>query len=244
MGAPVRGIVVAGAVVPGTELVQRDAGAWWSWDEPRDRADLRRRPRDATLLVGHWTGGAIREGVVAARATVEAMKARTREDGSLADVSCHFVIGWDGAVHQVADLSVGTVHAGTRANKVSIGVETAWPGYESQAHAIARTLERKGRPVHMDYYGAVDVRTLPSGRTVRCLRPSSALVSAWVALAELLAALPPELGVVIPRQLAAPRGKWDDGRGACEHLHCPPFKKYDAAGYLVDALERAGWAPG
>jgi hypothetical protein len=144
-------------------------------------------------------------------------------------------------VHQVADVALGTVHAGSSANKVSIGVETAWPGYESQAREIERTLVERGRVPHPGYAGTIDVRVLPNGRRVRCLRPSPELVAGWVSLAELLAALPAETGVVIPRQVAVRAGK-RSSRGACEHLHCAPFEKHDAAGYLVDALERAGWA--
>lgn len=46
-----------------TELVQRHPDAWWSWDNPTDRPDLRRRPAgDVTALVGHWTAAALRGG--------------------------------------------------------------------------------------------------------------------------------------------------------------------------------------
>lgn len=200
-----RGLVVAGAVVPGTELVQRHPRAWWSWAASADRPDLRlRKGAPIELLGGHWTGGPIREGEDAAVRTVAAMRARQRDDGSLMDVSCHFVIGWDGGVWQVADVAVGTVHMGRAVNPRSIGVETTWPGYASQAVAIRGAIASKGRQPHAGYSGPVDVRTV-RGRQVECLRPSAELVASWVALAELLADLSarrPELGLRIPRRLA------------------------------------------
>lgn len=243
-----RGLVVAGAVVPGTELVQRHPQAWWSWNVPADRPDLRQRKPGAVIdqLGGHWTGGPIREGEDAAVRTVAAMRARARADGSLMDVSCHVVIGWDGGVWQVADLAVSTVHMGRAVNPRSIGVETTWPGYASQALAIRGAIASKGRQPHAGYSGSVDVRTV-RGRQVECLRPSAALVASWVALAELLADLSvrrPELGLRIPRRLAVPApGRWP-AKGALEHWQAPSAKKDDAAGYLVDALTAAGWAAG
>jgi hypothetical protein len=235
-----RGIVIDGAVVPGTSHVQRRAGAWWGW--PEDRADLRRRSkkRDATLLVGHWTGGPIRVGDDAAEDGVRIMKKRAREDGSPAEVSCHFIVGWDGLIWQVADLAFDCVHAGSSASRGSIGAETSWPGYAENAEAIVSALRRNERPVHPGYLEAPERRVV-LGRTVQCLPPSAELLAGFVKLAETLAALPPELGVVIPRQLAV-KGSKRTSRGACEHQHCAPFKKGDAAGYLVEALERAGWA--
>ena len=232
-----RGIVIGGRVVPGTDIVQRSPTAWWSWDDPRDRPDLRRRPSrgDVTLLVGHWTGGPIREGEDAATRTVAAMKARERPDGSPMSVSVHFVVGWDGGVWQTADLAHATLHAGGVSPR-SIGVETCWPGTTEQAHAIASALERRSRPVHAGYLGLPETR-LVSGRRLRCLPPSEELLGGWVALAELLAALPAEHGIVIPRQVDVTAA-----RGACEHQHAPRTTKSDAAGYLVEALERAGWA--
>lgn len=241
-----RGLVVAGVVVPGTELVRRHPRAWWSWDVAADRPDLRlRKGAPIELLGGHWTGGPIREGEDAAVRTVAAMRARRRpEDGSLMDVSCHFVIGWGGGVWQVADLEHATVHMGRAVNGRSVGVETTWPGYASQAVAIRDAIAAKGRQPHPGYSGPVDVRTV-HGRQVECLRPSAELVAAWVALAELLADLSarrPELGLRIPRRLAVPApGRWP-GKGAVEHWQAPGSKKDDAGGYLLEALERAGWA--
>jgi hypothetical protein len=236
-----RGIVVGGVVVPGTEHVLRHRAGWWAW--PKDRADLRQRAkgRDATLLVGHWTGGPIRIAEATAVEGVRIMKLRERDDGSLADVSCHFIVGWDGMIWQVADLSLDCVHAGNAANRGSIGVETAWPGYADNAAAIARALRKNGRPVHPAYLEAPEQR-LALGRKVSCLPPSPELLAGWVRLAETLAALPAELGIVIPRQIAV-RGSKRTSRGACEHQHCAPFKKGDAAGYLVEALAAAGWTP-
>lgn len=230
------GLLVGGKVVPGTELVRRSPRAWWAWDDPRDRADLRRRPArgDTTLLVGHWTAGPIREGEEAAVATVAAMKSRQRADGTPMSVSVHVVVGWDGQVWQTADLSVATIHA-SGVSPISVGVECAWPGTAEQADAIRASLERRGRPVHPGYRSLPETRMV-RGRRVRCLPPSAELLRGWVVLGELLAALPAELGIVIPRQVD-PSAK----RGACEHQHAPRTTKVDAAGYLVDALAAAGW---
>lgn len=233
------GLLVGGKVVPGTELVHRSPRAWWSWDDPRDRADLRRRPArgDTTLLVGHWTAGPIREGEEAAVATVAAMKSRQRADGTPMSVSIHFVIGWDGQVWQTADVSVATIHA-SGVSPYSVGVECAWPGTAEQADAIRASLERRSRPVHPGYLAPPETRMV-RGRRVPCLPPSTKLLSGWHALAELLSELPADLGIVIPRQVD-PIAK----RGACEHQHAPGTTKVDAAGYLVDALTAGGWAAG
>lgn len=231
------GLLVGGQVVPGTELVRRSPRAWWGWDDPRDRADLRRRParRDTTLLVGHWTAGPIRDGEEAAVATCAAMKSRHRADGTPMSVSIHFVVGWDGQVWQTADLGVATIHASS-VSPYSVGVECAWPGTAEQADAIRASLERRGRPVHPGYLSPPDTRMV-RGRRLRCLPPATKLLSGWHALAELLAALPAELGIVIPRQVDR-----SARRGACEHHHAPKTTKIDAADYLVDALASSGWA--
>lgn len=238
-----RGLVVGGEVVDGTELVQRHPGAWWSWDEPKDRADLRlRKGAPILLLGGHWTGGPIREGEAVALRTVEAMRARTRDDGTLMDVSCHFVIGWDGGVWQVADVALATVHMGKAVNGRSIGVETTWPGYASQAREIRDAIRRAGRTPHPGYDGPTERRIVRS-RPLELLAPSPALVAAWVALAELLADLDsrPDIGLRIPRRLAVPApGRWPEA-GALEHWQAPGAKKDDAGGYLVEALRAAGW---
>lgn len=235
-----RGLVIRGAVVPGTELVERHPDAWWSWDDPRDRADLRRRPAgDVTALVGHWTAGPVREGEEAPVATVRAMRARRREDGELMSVSVHFLIGWDGRIWQLADLGVVTIHAGSAINPYSIGVETTWPGTEELATGIAASLRRRGKPAPAAYVQRPEKR-IARGRPLLCVPPSAALLRGWVALAELLAALPAETGIVIPRQLALEPAR--RRRGALEHQHVERSTKPDAAGYLVDALVAAGWA--
>jgi len=235
------GLLVAGAVVPGTDLVRRHPDAGWDWARHLDRPDLRKRPsgKDTTLLVGHWSGGPIRIGDDVAPLTVAAMRARKRPDGTLMDVSAHFVIGWDGQVWQLADLALATVHVGGGLNPRSIGVETAWPGTAKQADSIVAALTRRGKPVPEGYRQPRErrlVRRRPLVCLV-CLKPSKALLSGWVRLAELLAALPASTGIVIPRQLAKAPG-W---RGVCEHQHAPKATKVDAAGYLVDALEAVGW---
>jgi hypothetical protein len=236
-----RGLMVGGRIVPRTELVQRHGDAWWSWDSPTDRPDLRRRPRgDVTALVGHWTGGPVREALAAPVATVQAMRARERPDGSPMSVSCHLVIGWDGQVWQVADLAHATIHAGSAINAYSVGVETTWPGSAEQARAIAAALRRRGRQVQPAYERPAE-RRVARGHVVECVPPSPALLAGWVALAELLAALPASTGIVIPRQLALEPAR--RRRGALEHQHVERSTKVDAAGYLVAALTAAGWAP-
>lgn len=219
------GIVLDGQVLHGTEWVLRDSDAWWSWDEPRDRPDLRsRHGKPATLLVGHWTGGHPRTGPTAGPRVVRAMRGRLRDDGSLMDVSIHFVIGWDGLVWQCADLAVATVHVGRAINERSIGVETCWPGTATQA-------ERLG------VQGVVETRRV-RGRPVECLRPSDELVASWARLARCLT-----VAGLAPGRLEIPRVTAREGMpiaGAGEH-YCAPTTKVDAAGYLLDALRADGW---
>jgi hypothetical protein len=218
-----RGIVCDGSVIPGTEWVLRDSDAWWSWDSPRDRPDLRtRHGKPATLLVGHWTAGHPRTGPTAGPRVVAAMRGRKREDGSPMDVSIHFVIGWDGLTWQTADLSVATVHVGRGVNDRSVGVECCWPGTAQQA-------ERLG----VD--GIVE-RRIVRGRPVQCLRPSDELIASWTRLAR-------ALSTPIPGRLEIPRVTAKQGMpqsGAAEHMHAPTTK-VDAAGYLMDALRADGW---
>lgn len=224
-----RGIVVAGQVVPGTEWVLRDSAAWWSWDNPPDRPDLRsRHGKPATLLVGHWTGGNPRTGPTTGHRVVSAMRARKREDGSPMDVSIHFVIGWDGMTWQTCDLATATVHVGRGINDRSIGVETCWPGTADQA-----------RKLGMD--GVEETRTV-KGRKVACVRPSDELVAAWVRLANTLA---PAAGPLLPGLVEIPRqtakGSGMPIAGAGEHWCAPATTKVDCASYLLDALRAAGW---
>ena len=151
------------------------------------------------------------------------MRGRLREDGSLMDVSIHFVIGWDGMVWQTADLSVATVHVGRGVNERSIGVECCWPGTATQA-------ERLG------VEGTIETRQV-RGRPVKCLRPSDELVASWVRLAR-------ALSVEIPGKVQIQRTTAKTGMpvsGAAEHQHAPTTK-VDAAGYLLDALRADGWA--
>lgn len=236
-------MIIGGKVVEGTLFVHRSTDAWWSWSRLTDRPDLRlRKGQVVDVLGGHWTGGPIREGEDAAVRTVAAMRMRERKDGSLMDVSCHFVIGWDGCVWQVADIEHATVHIGGGLNIRSIGVETTWPGYASQAIAIRDAMKKNGRTPHPAYEGQVDARVMAHQQKIWCLRPSIALVDGWLQLAEALAALPPETGVQIPRQLARVPEDTRVRSGAIEHWQAPGADKDDAAGYLLDVLRGAGWS--
>lgn len=239
-----RGLVVRGRVVPGTELVRRLPGVGWSWERLEHRPDLKKRPagRIVDLSTWHWTAGPIRTGEDAARETWAKMSARKRDDGSDMSVSIHLVVGWDGVPWQLADLGLATIHAGRAIDPRAVGTELTWPGTASNAKAIAATLERHKRPVHAGYHGVPETR-LARGRRLVCLPPSRELVGGAVALAELLSALPPELGIVIPRQLAATAGATvtPKRRGAHEHQHVRGTEKVDCAGYIVEALEAAGW---
>lgn len=216
------GMVHDGRVIAGTEWVRRNSQAWWAWHEPKDRPDLRERRGDATLLVGHWTGGHCHEGDEAATKVVRAMKARLRADGSPMSVSVHFVVGWDGQVWQTADLKYAAIHAG-KVNGHSIGVETCWPG----TYKNAQRLGIYGESV----VGAVTKNHRP--QRFQCLKPSDELLEGWRKLAETLTSLPAETGIVIPRQVD-PHLK----RGVGEHWMVPDSTKLDAAGFLVGHL---GW---
>jgi hypothetical protein len=235
-----RGIIIGGEVLPGTERVMRDEGAWWSWDDPADRPDLKRRPNgDATVLAYHWTGGPFRGGRDAGAILVAAMRGRKRADGSDMSVSVHFGIGADGAIFQFVDLAIATLHIGSALNARSVSCEIMWPGTATNAAAIAKQLRSKGRVVHPAYDSKAEMRTA-RGAAVRCVPPTAAQLEAVVALGEMLAALPPETGVVIPRQLCT-KGPPTRRRGAMEHQHASGAK-LDCAGYATDALVAAGWA--
>lgn len=227
------GIVIAGAVVPGTDFVKRDPEAWWADGEHGTRP----RSGPASILVGHWTAGHPRTGDDAAKKVVHAMKSR-RKNGHPLEVGIHFVIGWDGGVFQTADLGVATVHVGEGPVIArSIGVETCWPGTVKQAQAL-----------HLPTEPSQKVRV--AGGPVRALLPSAALLGAWVKLADALAAIPrlaipkkvparPDGLVLRDRFTVSQQAAW---KGAQEHLHIRTTTKVDAGGFLMQALADAGWA--
>ena len=223
-----RGIVYGGAVLPGTDWVLREPGAWW----PRGKRGCRARTQGPpSMLCGHWTAGPPRDGPSAGPRVVRAMDARQ----DVTQVGVHFVIGWDGLVWQTADLAHATVHAGRAIDERSIGVETCWPGTAAQAARLGAQ-------------GATQ-RVKVAGRTLHAMRPSPELLGAWVRLADALAAGLPSLprqvpldrdgSLLIDRMTAAQVRGW---RGALEHLHAEKTTKVDAAGYLIGALRDAGWA--
>ena len=221
------GILYRGAAMPGTGWVMRDPAAWWAAGE---RGTCERTVDAPEVLVGHWTGGRCHEGPDSARRVVRAMKARKRPDGSPMSVGVHFVVGWDGIVHQTADLAIGTIHVSRDWNRRGIGVELCWPGTERQARRLG-------------YQGGGVLPRRVAGRGIRVHEPSDAMIAAWVRLAETLAAhlpiprLVPESADRMPRRAAR---LW---RGGVEHLHSASTSKVDAAGLLMDALaDDAGWA--
>jgi hypothetical protein len=226
-----RGLRVAGQVVPGTEWVRRDPRAQWR------AGDRGTRPRAGTvdLLVGHWTAGQPRTGEDAGRRVYDAMRSRKKPDGSPLDVGIHFAIGWDGIVHQLADLAIATVHVGSGpVNARSVGVECCWPGTAKQAAALK--------------IAGSTSRVLVGGHRVDVLLPSPELVAGWVRLASLLASLGGLGGISIPRQVPATTARfqpWQQRRwkGAQEHAHVPGSTKVDAAGLLVGALDWLRVAP-
>lgn len=235
-----RGLIIAGELIPGTEWILRDPKAGWSWERLEDRPDLRdRRGATVEMFGGHWTAGPARTGLETARRVVASMKARRRPDGSLADVSCTHVLGWDGLVFQVADPAFATVHMAKVINLRSVGTEIAWPGSAALARKIARQLARM-KSTALAPVEPVDVRTI-RGHRLECLRPPQVVLDAWVRLAELYASLAvthPHLNIRIPRVLADPK---TPRRGALEHYMAPGTTKLDAGGYLLEALKAAGW---
>lgn len=226
-----RGIVLAGRVLPGTEWVHRDAAAWWAPGTNDTRSRVHGRATYSPgVIVGHWTGGHHREGPGTARRVVAAMNARRREDGSDLSVSCHFVIGWDGLVWQTADLRDATVHVGDRVLlRRSIGVETAWCGYESQARKLG-------------IEGVRVVTRALAGRATRLVAPSDALVASWVRLCgELAAALGIPREVPAMPSAALPLSRARARVGAIEHAQVGNPDKRDAGGLLLEALRDSGW---
>lgn len=222
---PEQGILFGSKVLPGTDRVLRDPDAWWANGE---RGTVVRTVKDPTLIVGHWTAGHPHTGPDSARRVVRAMKARLRKDGSPMHVGIHFVVGWDGIIHQTANLSVGTIHVNRDWNRRGIGVECCWPGTERQA-------------LRLGVHGAFIQAALDDGLKASVLRPPAELIDAWVWLCEALSEHLP-----IPRTVPEHRGRlsrWKAKRthGAVEHLHSPSTEKVDAGCVLTDALVLHGW---
>lgn len=232
-----RGLLLDGKVldVPGSELIIRDSRAWWDWENPLDKPDLRRRLGPVRVKGGHWTAGHCRTGMETARHVVSSMKARKKDDDGdgvidaddpLMDVSVGFVNGWDGLLFQTCDLRFATVHMGRWPNPISFGTENTWPGSAKQARKLG-------------YTGKTEMRRF-GGRRLECLIPSAELIHGYVVLCRMLSS--PELHAVtngfvsIGRTFASPRSR----RGHIEHWGAPSTKN-DAADYLNDALRRDGW---
>jgi len=223
-----RGIVYGGRVLPGTDFVLREPGAWWRAGE---RGTFRMR-QPVRRCVWHWTAGGTRTGADAATRVVRAMKARTKPDGSPLSVGIHFVVSWDGIVTQSADLSTGTHHAGNM-NDGSIGVELTWPGTEGQARAL-----------RVDG-GHILPRRTAQGR-IDVLAPSDALLDAALRLADALSPLDGHAQIAIPRVTRATTARMTTAQariyaGHCEHIHAPGSRKIDCAGVICDALAARGY---
>jgi hypothetical protein len=226
-----RGIVLDGAVIPGTERVLRDPAAWWSWDMPADQPDLRlRRGAKVTVDGKHWSAGPSRTGERAAVKLAASMKARLRpKTTDPMDVSVHFCVSADGLIFQLADLRYGTVHMGRGVNLRSVGTEHCWPGTEEQAHALGET-------------PAIVERTV-RGHRIRVAVPDPRMVAASVALSRMLTDPAVQAAthgfLAIPRTTA--RTSIPTTGGACEHWQYPGTTKVDCAGLLLQALRDDGW---
>lgn len=235
-----RGLVIDGDVIPGTDWVLRDPRAWFT---PGARGT---RPRAAFIdvLVGHATGGEAGVGSIQDDGpfVFDVLRSRVTASGRPLQCGIHFVIGAcaredaEALVWQTADPGMtATTHVGLGSvNRRSIGVETVsalFPG----------PLDRRQRP-------QVSVPLL--GRIQRVLSFFPGQLRAWRRLAETLADLNGRGGISIPRQIPRELGArrlTRDGiaafRGAVEHLHMPGTKKLDAGGLLVAELAAAGWKP-
>jgi hypothetical protein len=161
------------------------------------------------------------------------MKARRRPDGSPLTVGCHFIVGWDGRVWQVADIMDVVVHVGMRSvNARSVGIECAWPGPRDQADRLG-----------MRSYG-VTIRPF-EGRLHEFVTPSEALRVGWTRLCETLASIEhPSVSIARQAVTSLRRLSVEESRtisGAIEHLHVLGTQKLDAAGLLSETLVRSGW---
>lgn len=223
------GMVIGGAIIPGTERVIRDSRAWWT----EGRETRPREGRAIDMLIGHWTGGHARTGPRAGKLLFDAMEARLGSDGvSDLSVSVHFGVGWDGMIWQLADLEIATVHVGSRPVLArSVGVECMWPGTARQAAKLEVEGEAVARRI--------------DGQVVRCLAPSDEMLDAWRWLAEALTG--PEAtaaGLRIPRRVLGLRRTLPElarsPGGVGEHATLPRAPnprhvKTDACGLLMEA---------
>jgi N-acetyl-anhydromuramyl-L-alanine amidase AmpD len=89
---------------------------------PGLRFDTRPRASKTLFLVVHWTGGSSEGSTDQARRVYNTLVNR--------DDSIHFVCATDGTLVQMADLDAHCVHAGSRYNDNSVGVEVVCPGTE------------------------------------------------------------------------------------------------------------------
>lgn len=238
------GIVLDGKVLPKTDFVLRDPNAWWAWDRPSDRPDLRARTGLIKLLAFHWTAGPSRFGEGAAARVVHAMKSRKRLDGSAMDVSAQFCVTSDGLVFQLADLRYATVHMGRGVNTSSIGVEQTWPGTLEQAQAIDKADERDGVDNNFNELPRdVFERKVRSNKVI-VVAPDPRMFEASVRLANVLT--DPEVMLASGGLLAITRttstGVGIPKAGACEHFQYPGTTKVDCAGLTLEALRGQGWA--
>lgn len=241
-----RGIMVGGKVIPGTDFVIRD------W--PRAQFDppdtLKRRSRVVNLIVWHWTGGHQFVGPNAAAKAVRNCEARTRPDGTLADVGYHFLVCVDGMVWQTADLALATWHVGDRFTvHRSIGIEHAYPGTLTQSRRLG--VESLGsRTISID------------GDLVTVTIPPIEMMRASALLADALAGISPSHGFEIPKRvpIEGPRSTPFRSRrftpielrawtGGMEHYAIEPTAanrkagrvKFDGAGLFLENALGAGW---
>lgn len=208
------GIVVGGEVLPGTERVMRDEGAWWS---PTGNGHCPRRGHIADQVVLHWTGSPMSSGPRAPIDAVRRMTDRKGKTGQPLKVGCHFLVFPD-AIYQTCDLSDGIFHVGHRATaRRSIGIEIDFPGTHAEALKLGIPHEA--------------VMGVAKGQPVKCMKPAPELVANVVALVDLLCAID-HPAVRVPRKRGG-LGK----AGVLEHADMPkPSTKVDTASLFYRAL--------
>jgi hypothetical protein len=240
-----RGIIVGGVVVPGTDFVQRIAGKWWNAGDFGTRSKL---PK-ITKLVGHWTAGeagGVKNVDGHGDRVFDVLKTRTKADGSPLACGITFVIGApkdpndDAQIWQFMDpATTAGIHVGSGVvNGGSIGVEIVSAGSPGSLDV------RKRERVTLDLLGG----------TVEALRFYPGQIRSWVKLANVFGGKNLGHGIEIARKVPSLNGtvpmtsrrftatEAQNWSGAAEHFLVPGTTKVDAAGLLIGALAADGWA--
>ena len=242
-----RGAMIGGEILSGSDWIRRDPNRWWSPGDFGTRAKAER----VTVLTGHWTAGeagGVRNVDNHGPRVYDVLKHRkSRKTKKPLNVSVPFVIGApadpdDPGVAEVWQFLdpglVAGIHVGRGwFNAKSIGVEVVSGGLPGRT-------DSRNRPT------AEISNMLGKTREPLIFYPSQ--IRAWLKLAAMLTGECLPGGIEIPRRCPAENGALLTNRrmtnreargweGAHEHYLMNGTTKVDAMGQLMAALVGDGW---